>query len=179
MVDLGERLFAQVGCAGCHVPSMILESRNFVEPNPWNPAGTFSDTAQSYRFDLTAEGELPRVEARTGGGAVVRAYTDLKRHNLCDEETGFYCNEQLAQGRPNQMGVPGQKFFLTRKLWDVGSSAPYGHRGDLTTITDAIHYHGGEARMARDTFLALDIEGQLLSSHSSRHSESSRLGAKS
>ena len=160
VVDLGERLFAQVGCAGCHVPSMTLESRNFVEPNPWNPAGTFSDTAQSYRFDLTAEGELPRVEARTGGGAVVRAYTDLKRHNLCDEETGFYCNEQLAQGRPNQMGVPGQKFFLTRKLWDVGSSAPYGHRGDLTTITDAIHYHGGEARMARDTFLALDVEGQ-------------------
>ena len=28
--------------------------------------------------------------------------------------------------------------FLTRKLWDVGSSDPYGHRGDLTTMTEAI-----------------------------------------
>jgi hypothetical protein len=45
--------------------------------------------------------------------------------------------------------------FLTRKLWDVGNSAPYGHRGDLTTITEAIYWHGGEARAARDAFFAL------------------------
>jgi cytochrome c peroxidase len=159
-VELGERLFAQVGCASCHVPRMTLESSDFVEPNPWNPAGTFSDTAQSYRFDLTVLGELPRLEASAEGGAVVWAYTDLKRHDLCDDETGFYCNEQLAQGRPDQGDTPGQAFFLTRKLWDVGSSAPYGHRGDLTTITDAILYHGGEARAARDAFVALDVEDQ-------------------
>ena len=41
------------------------------------------------------------------------------------------------------MGVAGgngiaTELFLTRKLWDVGNSAPYGHRGDLTTLTDAI-----------------------------------------
>ena len=159
-VDLGERLFEQVGCAACHVPSMTLEGRDFVEPNPWNPAGTFSDTAQSIRFDLTAAGELPRLEATADGGAVVWAYTDLKRHNLCDAETGFYCNEQLAQGRPDQEGAPGATFFITRKLWDVGNSAPYGHRGDLTTITEAILYHGGEARETREAFVALDIEEQ-------------------
>jgi hypothetical protein len=45
--------------------------------------------------------------------------------------------------------------FLTRKLWDAGSSAPYGHRGDLTTLTEAIVFHGGEGRAARDAFLAL------------------------
>lgn len=45
--------------------------------------------------------------------------------------------------------------FLTRKLWDVGNSAPYGHRGDLTTITEAIEVHGGEARSSRDAFMAL------------------------
>jgi hypothetical protein len=60
---------------------------------------------------------------------VVRAYTDLKRHNLCDppERPGairHFCNEQLPQGRPSQDGRPGQEFFLTRKLWDAGSSAP-------------------------------------------------------
>jgi hypothetical protein len=44
--------------------------------------------------------------------------------------------------------------FLTRKLWDAGNSDPYGHRGDLTTLTEAIYYHGGEARQSRDAYLA-------------------------
>jgi hypothetical protein len=50
--------------------------------------------------------------------------------------------------------------FLTRKLWDVGNSAPYGHRGDLTTITAAILAHGGEGRAARDRFASLSRERQ-------------------
>jgi hypothetical protein len=45
--------------------------------------------------------------------------------------------------------------FLTRKLWDAGNSAPYGHRGDLTTLTQAILAHGGEGRVSRDAFAAL------------------------
>jgi hypothetical protein len=68
------------------------------------------------------------------------------------------CNEQLAQNRPDEDGRPGSEFFLTRKLWDVGNSGPYGHRGDLTTLTQAIIVHGGEARPARDAFVALSTE---------------------
>jgi CxxC motif-containing protein (DUF1111 family) len=49
---------------------------------------------------------------------------------------------------------------MTRKLWDVGNSAPYGHRGDLTTITEAILVHGGEARDSRDRFAALPTADQ-------------------
>lgn len=45
--------------------------------------------------------------------------------------------------------------FLTRKLWDVGNAARYGHKGDLTTLTEAIHAHGGEARVSREAYLAL------------------------
>jgi CxxC motif-containing protein (DUF1111 family) len=37
---------------------------------------------------------------------------------------------------------------------------PYGHRGDLTTLTEAISYHGGEARSSRDEFMALSPEDQ-------------------
>lgn len=163
-VDFGETLFETsiedggLGCASCHKPAMQLESALFVEPNPANPPGTFSDTSQSFSFDLTEEGEEPRLESADGGGAIVQAYTDLKRHNLCDPETDpnpirFLCNEQLAQGRPDQDGRPGSEFFITRKLWDVGNSAPYGHRGDLTTIAEAILVHGGEARASRDAFV--------------------------
>lgn len=134
---------------------MKLNSRLFVEPNPLNPPGTFSDTSQSFSFDMTEKGEKPRLEKEPSGGAIVRAFTDLKRHNLCDDAIRFFCNEQLAQGRPNQDGKPGSEFFLTRKLWDAGNSAPYGHRGDLTTLTEAILAHGGEAGVSRNNFAAL------------------------
>lgn len=163
-VAKGEQLFSQIGCATCHVPQMTLNSPLFVEPNPMNPPGTFSDTSQSFSFDMTKQGEKPRLEKAKGGGAIVRAFTDLKRHNLCDDPgpgaLRFFCNEQLAQGRPSQDGKPGAEFFITRKIWDVGNSAPYGHRGDLTTITDAIFAHGGEARSTRDAFVGLSVSDQ-------------------
>lgn len=161
----GERLFADIGCASCHVPEMHLDNPLFFEPNPFNPPGTLADTRQSYAFDLTRDGAFPRLERSRAGGAIVRAYTDLKRHNLCDpagtqDAIRFLCNEQLDQGRPAQDGRPGREFFITRKLWDAGSSAPYGHRGDLTTLTEAILYHGGEARATRDRFAALPKDAQ-------------------
>lgn len=164
-VNEGEALFAQANCTSCHLPAMELNSRLFSEPNPFNPAGTFRDTSQSFSFDLTEEGELPRLEKADGGKAIVRAYTDLKRHTLCDDLADpdpirFFCNEELAQNRPDQDGRPGSEFFLTRKLWDVGNSAPYGHRGDITTIAEAILYHGGEARAARDAFVGMPLEDQ-------------------
>jgi hypothetical protein len=154
----GEVLFGDIGCASCHVPALPLSSRYFVEPNPMNPPGTFSDGAQSVSFNMT---KISGLEKAKHGGAIVRAYTDLKRHNLCDapdtpDAIRYYCNEQLAQGRPELDGLPGQECFLTRKLWDVGNSAPYGHRGDLSTISEAILMHGGEGRSSRDAFVALD-----------------------
>ncbi|MCB1635536.1 MAG: hypothetical protein KDI51_13155 [Xanthomonadales bacterium] len=151
-VIVGERKFEANGCADCHLPTMRLSSREFVEPNPYNPAGNLQsgDVSQSYRFDMTQQGFGPFVEGIPGSGALVRAYTDLKRHNLCDDEIRHYCNEQVVQA-----GV-GTEMFLTRKLWDVGNTAPYGHKGDLTTITEAIDVHGGEARASRDAYMALD-----------------------
>ena len=42
--------------------------------------------------------------------------------------------------------------FRTAPLWGVGSTAPYGHRGDLGTLAEAIAHHGGEAAAVRETF---------------------------
>ncbi|MDJ0842334.1 MAG: di-heme oxidoredictase family protein [Acidobacteriota bacterium] len=147
----GERFFGMVGCADCHTPSMTLDSSVFSEPNPYNPPGNLqvSDVPEPYTFDMAVQGMLPRPEARYDGKLVIRPYTDLKRHNLCDEDLQHYCNEQLEQA-----GIPTE-MFITRKLWDVGNSAPYGHRGDLTTLTEAIYHHGGEARDSREAFFAL------------------------
>ncbi len=163
-IKLGEALFDRIGCSSCHMPELTLTDRHFVEPNPYNPPANWQDMNQAVSFDMTTEGLGQRLEP-FGDGAVVRAYTDLKRHNLCDPEEHadpirFLCNEQLDQGRPLENGRPGAEFFLTRKLWDVGNSGPYGHRGDLTTITEAILVHGGDARAIRDAFVALPTTDQ-------------------
>ena len=167
MVKHGEQVFDDVGCTSCHVPEMTLNTRDFVEPNPYNPPGTCASAADGcpdYSFDMTKTGDKPRLKKGKHGTAIVRAYTDLKRHNLCDDPgpgaIRWFCNEQLAQGRADQDGKPGAEFFLTRKLWDVGNTAPYGHRGDVTTITEAILLHGGEGRASRDAFEASSTDDQ-------------------
>ncbi len=172
VISAGKNLFDDMGCTSCHMPEMTLESRYFVEPNPFNPPGTCNNEAPDYEgacpeysFDMTKVGDKPRLQPGPDGTAIVRAYTDLKRHNLCDDEgepdaIRFFCNEQLEQGRPEQNGKPGTEFFLTRKLWDVGNSAPYGHRGDVSTITEAILFHGGEGRTARDNFANSSVDQQ-------------------
>ncbi len=103
---------------------------------------------------MTIEIPKPRLERWGPSGAIVHAYTDLKRHVICDSMDQFFCNERVIQS-----GVPVDQ-FLTRKLWDVGNTAPYGHRGDLTTITEAIMHHAGEARPARERFEALSKDQQ-------------------
>ncbi|HKP86997.1 MAG TPA: di-heme oxidoredictase family protein [Blastocatellia bacterium] len=154
--ERGEALFAQIGCADCHTPAMTLNSRFYSEPNPFNPAGNLrvQDVQKPYTFDLTKDVPKPNLDRAANGGAVVRAYTDLKRHVICDAQDPFFCNEKLVQS-----GVPVDQ-FITRKLWDVGNTAPYGHRGDLTTITEAILHHAGEARPHRERFAALSNNQQ-------------------
>ncbi len=152
----GERKFETAGCASCHVPSLKLQTTVFTEPNPYNADGNLkpNEVAQVFSFDMTTQGQLPRFEAAAGGGINVRAYTDLKRHNLCDAQVRHYCNEEVVQG-----GI-STEVFLTRRLWDAGNSAPYGHRGDLTTLTEAIMAHGGEAAGSRIAFEQLGPQGQ-------------------
>ena len=163
--ERGERLFAEVGCASCHLPALILDKPIFTEPGPYNPPGNLGPAQmRALSFDLTRVGPEPRLERVAGGKAVVRAFTDLKRHDLSDADYHHFANEKVPQGLLTGT-APASAFteppvprpvrqFLTRKLWDVGNSDPYGHRGDLTTLTEAIHYHGGEARASRDAFFA-------------------------
>ena len=146
----GERMFNTIGCTDCHVPAMKLNSPMFREANPFNPEWKIPfAVAKPVGFDMTKDGELPRLEPTSDGGAIVRAYTDLKRHNLCDEHDNYFCNE-----RTSLPGVPAST-FLTRKLWDIGSSAAFGHRGDLSTITEAIEHHAGEGRPSLKNYLNL------------------------
>lgn len=35
----GASLFSEIGCDRCHLKSLVLNARNFAEPNPYNPSG--------------------------------------------------------------------------------------------------------------------------------------------
>jgi hypothetical protein len=166
----GERLFSQVGCTGCHVPALPLKSTIYCEPNPLNTDGDFRDTSQSYCVDLQKTSGL--------AGKLVNAYTDLKRHSICDPtrdydpETNHFCDDPPRTITPGTDGTgPGNQGgpldrppyhqFLTAKLWDTGNSAPWGHRNDLDTVYDAIVAHGGEATASKDMFDGLSDADQL------------------
>lgn len=163
----GEAIFSNIGCDGCHVRELVLETRWFTEPNPYNPAGnlTPADVDTPARFHLVARSKSNLVQARPRGRAAVRAFTDLKRHDLNDDDYDHFANEQVPQGtlvgfaNPEDFTIAPRprptRAFLTRKLWDAGNTSPYGHRGDLTTLTEAIHYHGGDARAQRDAYFEL------------------------
>jgi hypothetical protein len=156
----GEASFASIGCSDCHKASLTLNSALFSEPNPFNPAGNLrvQDVQHAFTFDLTRDIPKPRLEPGAAGGAIVHAFTDLKRHVIADDQDPYFRNERVIQN-----GVPVDQ-FITRKLWDGGNKGHYGHRGDLTTLTDAIMHHAGEARSQRERFAALskDQRGEII-----------------
>lgn len=168
----GKKLFSDIGCAVCHIPALVLNSPIFTEPNPFNPPGNLrsSDVKRPFSFDMTQKGGKPRLTRLPNGSAMVFAFTDLKRHDINDSELNHFANERAPQGLLIGVALPSQftehplprptREFITRKLWDVGNSAPYGHRGDLTTLTEAIYFHGGEARASRNQFFAAPESNQ-------------------
>ena len=90
----------------------------------------------------------------------MRAFTDLKRHELNDDELRHFANERVAQGTLAGVlssaafsevpkGRPRTQ-FLTRRLWDVGNT------GSVRPSRRPHHPHGGDplprgrgARLAR------------------------------
>jgi hypothetical protein len=139
----GFKLFQQIGCDGCHKPALHLQSNVFNEPNEFNREGVLAPA------DTTNHIRMPLPLARDGAGYVINAYTDLKRHVMCDDKRKYFCNERKKQDK-----VPLNE-FMTPRLWDLHTKAPYCHRGDCTSITEAIVAHGGEAGASADAFDAL------------------------
>lgn len=139
----GFNLFKQIGCDNCHLPALHLQSNVFKEPNEFNREGVLApeDTKNLIR--------VPLPLGRDANGYVIHAYTDLKRHVMCDDKRNYFCNERKKQDK-----VPLNE-FMTSRLWDLNTKAPYCHRGDCTSVTEAIEAHGGEASASTDAFDAL------------------------
>jgi hypothetical protein len=166
-ITWGSNLFASIGCASCHVPTLELIDPTFSEPSASAdfrdavfPAGTDPvslgvDPHYPVAFDLTRDQPDNRVfvnnhQVRFGalrvlnGRAQVDLYGDLKRHAMGPELAEPIADEGVAKDT-----------FMTKNLWGVGSTGPWLHDGRATTLTEAILLHGGEGDAARAAFVQL------------------------
>jgi len=138
---VGEGRFRDLGCAGCHIPELVLDQAVYRLPA--------RDGGQDLSLDLASDGAQPRAQADASGHYPLRAFTDLRRHHMGDD---------LAEGRPYR-GVDGD-LFMTPPLWGLTRSRPYLHDGRAPDVETAILAHGGEAIEARNAYQALDKEAK-------------------
>ncbi len=148
----GEKAFTSLGCASCHLPTLPLKSLTFTDPAPYDMAGTLraGEVKKGLSYDLAQQPFAKTLARNDKGEWLIPLFSDLKRHLIVDTDVNALGNELQAQR------FVERDVFLTPRLWGVGSTAPYGHRGDFRMLDEIIAAHGGEARFARDAYLALD-----------------------
>src|SRR5262249_11734864 len=151
-------VFNKIGCNQCHIADLTINHDRRVADveTAYDPthSGCTSDgncffnslyaAATTLYQDVNDGSGYPDLKLPLGNSFVVKdIFTDFKRH---DVGSNFY--ERNWDGTM-------QMQFLTRALWGVGTTGPYGHDGRSTTLNDVILRHGGEAKTARDAFAAL------------------------
>ena len=152
----GEQQFSALGCASCHRPSLPLENLVFTDPGPVDSAGTLRAGEHPARdYDLSHLPWSETLQRDDEGRILVPLFGDLKRHVISDQKNNTLGNERLAQ-----RFVP-RNVFMTSELWGVGSTAPYGHRGDMTTLAEVIAAHGGDASHSTQAWNELDEDQRL------------------
>lgn len=155
ITDHGRTVFSRIGCASCHVPDMTINHDRRVadvETNYDTANGVFNTlfaTPTTLFYTQDDGSGYPVLKLPLGGSFVVKdIFTDFKRHDL---GANFY--ERNWDGTL-------QTLFLTRPLWGVGTSGPYGHDGRSINLNDVILRHGGEALKPRNAFAALNANDQ-------------------
>jgi hypothetical protein len=149
----GRKLFDKIGCGTCHVADMMIEHDRRVadldtvfDPVRGNLNQMFATATPSLHVVDDGSG-FPSIKVPNGGPFLVKdIYTDFKRHDL---GPNFY--ERNYDGTL-------QKEFLTRPLWGVGSTSPYGHDGRSINLNEVILRHGGESQASRNVFARLESE---------------------
>lgn len=108
----GEKLFHQIGCASCHIPSFNVD------------------------------------------GLEVKAYSDFLLHDM---------GEELGDGRVEFKASKNE--WKTAPLWglsileeSIQKKPDYLHDGRAKTLEEAILWHGGEAKKAKNAFTKLSIK---------------------
>ncbi len=147
----GERHFRNAGCNDCHRRTLPLDSLDFADPGHLDAAGTLRHAeATDATYPLALLAWAKQLERDDSGRYLIPLFGDLKRHRIADQSLSALGNELLSQR------FVERNVFMTSELWGIASTAPYGHRGDMSTLAEVIDAHGGEARSARDAWSHLN-----------------------
>ncbi len=145
----GSNVFDAIGCAQCHKRVLPLNNLVFADPGSFDAAGTLrpGDLEQPVTYDLSLLPWVAALQRDENGAVLVPLFGDLKRHKIADRAVNTLGNELLGQR------FVDRDVFMTSELWGIASTAPYGHRGDLTTLDAVVQAHGGAGRASRDAYI--------------------------
>ena len=148
----GRATFMSLGCGNCHIPDLQIDFDRRVAnvDTTFDPVngifnGLFATATATLIIQEDGSGYPPLKLPSLNSFLVKDIFTDFKRHDL---GPSFY--ERNYDGT-------FQKEFMTRPLWGVATTAPYGHDGRSINLTEVIFRHGGEAQSAIDAFAKLSI----------------------
>jgi Di-haem oxidoreductase, putative peroxidase len=127
----GAKLFASMGCAGCHTPSITTAS---------NPA--------SFIFATTGGAPISANLNHTLANQTFHPYSDFLLHDM----------GSLGDGITS--GAAGPTMMRTAPLWGLRAKSQFLHDGRGTDIPTAITLHDGQGKVAAQAFGALSAQQQ-------------------
>jgi hypothetical protein len=150
LTQMGNLMMKQIGCTSCHMQDLRIEHDRRVADveTVYDPRRGIFNGLYATASLLVSENDdgsgYPSVKTPLRHSFVVRNFfADLKRH---DVGPAFY--ERNYNGTLT-------KEFMTRPLWGVATTAPYGHDGRSINLREVILRHGGEAQASRNAFARL------------------------
>ena len=142
----GEIIFTRIGCAICHVPTMVTAPVGTVING-----GTFEIPKALGDKTFHPYGDFLLHDVGTGDG-IVQSWA---------EHYGQEVYEYSWRGLSVEAFDSTQNKMRTAPLWGLRFRSRLMHDGESLTFLDAIKRHGGEAREITEEFLDLQRSDQL------------------
>ena len=127
----GKSLFSQLGCAGCHAPSLTTAS---------NPASFIPSSTGGIAISSTLNKDL--------ANQTFHPYSDYLLHSMG------------ALGDGITSGTAGPTMMRTAPLWGIRAKSVFLHDGRAGDIPTAISLHDGQGKAASQAFQALSTSQQ-------------------
>ena len=127
----GAKLFAAMGCAGCHTPSMTTAS---------NPASF--------------------IAVATGGASISQTLNQTLAQQTFHPFSDFLLHDMGSLGDGITSGTAGPTMMRTVPLWGVRAKSQLLHDGRAADIPTAISLHDGQGKRAAQVFGALNAQQQ-------------------
>jgi CxxC motif-containing protein (DUF1111 family) len=127
----GQRLFTQIGCAGCHIPTLT----------------TAADPSQF-------------IPPTTGGVPISVTLNHALAHQTFHPFSDFLLHDMGSLGDGITSGAAGPAMMRTAPLWGVRSKVRLLHDGRTDSLSGAITLHDGQGRDSAGQFKALSPDDQ-------------------